>query len=87
MMYMDEKFNISEMATGGLAVAIFIIVTTNLNTWGFTDAEVLQTVLISGFMALWGINQFAKNLENLLYQAGSYLLAKYPSITEKIRSL
>jgi len=74
---MDEKFSISGIATGLIAIATFFLVTSNINTWGFTEAETVQTVLIAGFMALWGINQAAKSIENALFQAGMYILTKY----------
>ena len=73
---MDEKFSISGIATGLVAIAMFFIVANNLKSWNFTDAETVQTILIAGFMALWGINQAATNLENWFFQVGEYILKK-----------
>ncbi len=81
---MDEKFSISGIATGLVAVFMFFLVANNINTWGFTDAEIVQTMLIAGFMALWGINQAAKSIENWLLSVGLWFFQKYPQITEKL---
>jgi hypothetical protein len=79
---MDEKISISGIVTGLIAIAIFFVVTGSINTWGFTEAETVQTVLIVGFMALWGVNQAAKSIENALVQVGMYILTKYSVIPE-----
>lgn len=82
-MYMDEKFSITGIATGLVAIVTFYIVANNLGSWNFTDAETVQTILIAGFMALWGVNQVATNIENWFFQVGTYIIAKYPEWANK----
>jgi len=77
---MDEKFSISGIATGLVAIVTFLLVADNLKSWNFTDAETVQTILIAGFMALWGVNQVATNIENWFFQVGEYILKKYPHL-------
>ena len=49
-----SKSPLMDLTTGACAVAIMWTVFNNLASWDFTTYEQLTTVLIAGFMGLWG---------------------------------
>jgi len=74
---MDNKISLSNIIIGVGTFVMFFVVLNNLESWDFTNADRLEFILITGFMALWGLNISVESIENFIFRSGVYIHDKY----------
>ncbi|MFA5715326.1 MAG: hypothetical protein WC998_06285 [Candidatus Paceibacterota bacterium] len=74
---MDNKISLSNIIIGVGTFVMFFVVLNNLESWDFTNADRLEIILITGFMALWGLNISVESIENFIFRSGVYIHDKY----------
>jgi hypothetical protein len=74
---MDNKISHSNIIIGVGTFVMFFVVLNNLESWDFTNADRLEIILITGFMALWGLNISVESIENFIFRSGVYIHDKY----------